>query len=125
VHSRWILRTGDLTYKGLTSAAQVLERVSSWPLTLEPDWRAMHSPLRSQRIRAAADNLAQRLAAHCPACQRPGFWPDDAEAGLPCIACGTPTHKIHRRTARCGCGFTQTYPVETWADPFDCPCCNP
>jgi hypothetical protein len=121
----WILRTGDLAYKGLTSAAQVLQRLSSWPLTLEPDWRAMYSPLRSQRIRAAADNLAKRLAAQCPACQRPGFWPDDAEAGLPCTGCGAQTHKIQRRTAHCACGFTRTYPVSALADPFDCPCCNP
>ncbi|MCD8520663.1 MAG: hypothetical protein LRY72_00085 [Saccharospirillaceae bacterium] len=69
----WIVRHAGLTCKGLTTAAQILERVSAWPLTLEPDWRAMHSPLRAQRIRAAADNLAQRLAAHCPACQRPRF----------------------------------------------------
>lgn len=121
----WIIRTDDNVEKALTTKTELLTRVSSWPATLEPDWRAMYSPLRGQRIEAAANNLAQRLSSHCPACSRPDFWPDDIHTGLPCRVCGTPTHLIHRRIARCNCGFTQAHPIETLADPFDCPNCNP
>ena len=121
----WLLRNDAVLHKGLLSVAQILHHAPDWPVTLEPDWRAMLSPMRRQRIYAAAQNLAERLRQLCPACRRPDFWPDDVRPGLPCADCATPTSRILSRTARCLCGFSQTTVVSTVADPYDCPRCNP
>ena len=40
---------------------------------LETDMRAHLNPLRQKVIRAAAEQLAQRLGSTCPRCQAPGF----------------------------------------------------
>ncbi len=96
-------------------------------LVISDDLRAHHCPERREHIRRAMENLIERLQLACPQCDTPGFWPDHAHPGLPCRACGSPTHSIKARTARCGhCQFEQTYPVaEPEADPSLCPHCNP
>ena len=121
----WMLRKNEKILKGLSQEMDIMPHLTDWPAELEPDWRAMHSPLRGQRIREAAADLALRLTQCCPACQRPDFRPQQLEPGLPCAACGAPTHRILRRIARCPCGYQETTEVSGLADPFDCQYCNP
>ena len=96
-------------------------------LTISDDLRAHQCPERRENIHKAMENLIARLLTPCPSCRTPGFWPDHVHSGLPCRSCGTPTHSIKARTARCAhCNTEQTYPVsETAADPGLCPLCNP
>lgn len=45
------------------------------------DQRAHHNPRRRGVIRAAATDLAARLASHCPACASPGYGTEASEPG--------------------------------------------
>ena len=126
----WIARPGGVLRKGLAAAeVESLARSGAlgWPLSLEPDLRAMCSPLRRQRIRQAAEDLVVRLDSRCPRCDATDFVPDRVETGLPCSACGTPTGRVSRRVARCrACGHEETQSaIPEAADPYYCPCCNP
>ena len=93
---------------------------------VEPDLRAHHNPSRRRVLRRLAETLARRLATPCPACTAPGFGRVDAEPGLPCRACGTPTplagNEIHACAA---CEHRAGRPAGDLADPRDCPHCNP
>lgn len=93
---------------------------------VEPDLRAHHNPSRRLILSALAETLARRLATACPSCAAPGFGRIDAESGLPCRICATPTPL--RRSAIDGCtacGHREIRPVRTPADPLHCPACNP
>jgi hypothetical protein len=107
-------------------AAHFVEQIPA-DLRITYDLRAHQSPQRRVHIARAAENLFARLACVCPDCARPGFWPDQTETGLPCAACGTPTHSLSARIAQCaGCGYQQrTAVAEALADPATCPWCNP
>ena len=93
---------------------------------VEPDLRAHHNP-RRRLIRAnLAETMAGRLATPCPSCSAPGFGRVDAEPGLPCRACGTPTSLRHSEIHACAvCTHRESRPVRGAADPADCPVCNP
>lgn len=107
-------------------AAQFAENIPA-DLRITYDLRAHHSPQRRVHIARATENLLARLACNCPECERPGFWPDQPETGLPCADCGTPTHSLSARIAQCaGCGYRQRTAVnKALADPATCPWCNP
>jgi len=129
-----ILKAQGLIGKGLVGAPAVTEQLqrwfktlTPWPLTVSYDLRAHHCPERRTRIAKAAENLAERLLSACPGCGRPGFWPDEVEIGLPCQWCKTPTNAIMRRLATCPqCHYQQAFAVaEDYADPANCPVCNP
>lgn len=93
---------------------------------VEPDLRAQHNPSRRRVLTALADKLARRLATECPACAAPGFGRVDAEAGLPCRICGTPTELVVNEFHGCAaCGHRVSRAVGGGADPADCPQCNP
>lgn len=93
---------------------------------IEPDLRAHHNPSRRLILGDLAQTLAQRLATPCPSCAAPGFGRIDAEPGLPCRTCETPTplrrNEIHACTA---CGHQVSRPEPGEADPAHCPSCNP
>lgn len=94
---------------------------------VEPDLRAHHNPSRRQVLTRLARTLAHRLTTPCPECRIPGFGRVGSEPGLPCRICRSPTPlascEIH---ACCLCEHTLSRPVPTpWADPADCPECNP
>jgi len=65
----------------------------------ETDLRAFANPSRMLRIAEAAGDLLAKLTSLCPACQAPGFAVTSRVAGLPCEACGTPTH--HHKSEFC------------------------
>lgn len=97
------------------------------PLMLQYDLRAHCSPERQQVIRQAAEHLAKKLQAPCPACRKPGFWPEQPIAGLPCADCGAPSSQAKGQRACChSCGYQQDFlSTASFADPACCPLCNP
>ena len=95
---------------------------------IETDLRAFANPTRMQRIQEAAANLLDRLQSPCPACQRPGYWVVEREAGLPCGICGTPTGIYRAEVRECPCCHHRERSPRldlTVADPAYCPRCNP
>ena len=100
---------------------------TQWPLTISYDLRAHHCPERREHIAKATMNLVERLLSCCPNCKLPGFWPDKFQFGLPCEWCGSPTNALMQRISLCrNCQHQQEFNVdEDFADPFNCPKCNP
>ncbi len=120
----------------------VVKTATSWPafrqaaaglladhgeLWIETDLRAHRSPGRRRAIARATLALVRSLTSPCPACAAPGFISSQAEPGLPCAACSTPTGLASAHIRRCGsCGEHSRTPVRaTRADPALCPFCNP
>ena len=131
---RWVLRIDDEILKGLTfeEVEKALDIAKSlgkltWPLTVQPDLRAMHCPERQEMIREAAEDLARRLQACCPECEAPNFVVKEIEQGLPCELCSLPTKQPQAEILSCAeCGFSQSQNVaKPHADPRFCDWCNP
>ena len=112
---------------GLTSAIVAAAAGSADGLALvEPDLRAHHNPSRRRVLERLSLKLARRLATRCPVCRCPGFGRVDAETGLPCTACGTPTPLVRNEIHGCAaCPHLASRPVLGGADPGRCPKCNP
>lgn len=122
----WILRQPGVIHKGLYHAVDIENLCISWPITLEPDLRAMHSPERRRHIRQAAEALAQQLQNPCPSCDYPGFAVVTQTPGLPCEVCSAPTQQIKLQQWHCSrCGHESNKACETFADPYFCLLCNP
>lgn len=125
----WIWRQPDVIHKGLYDAAAIsalLAENGAWPLVLEPDFRALHSPERRQRIAQAASKLAQQLQSLCPACDYPGFAVAKRTPGLACAVCSAPTQQVQQQVWHCSrCEHEWQQPIEGAADPFYCALCNP
>ena len=111
----------------LTSAIAAAVAASPQGLALvEPDLRAHRNPSRRRVLRGLAARLADRLATGCPACGTPGFGRVDAETGLPCRLCQTPTVLVRTEIHGCAsCAYQLVRPVSAAADPGICPACNP
>lgn len=93
---------------------------------VEPDLRAHHNPSRRIILARLATSLAHRLATGCPACGTPGFGRVDAEPGLRCRVCDTPTDRVGAEIHGCpSCEHRAIRPVGGHAEPSDCPACNP
>ena len=125
-----LLKQGARLEKALTPAQALLcceQWLARGAVTLEYDLRAHCSPERQQVIRLAADNLRQRLQQLCPRCHKPGFWPELPLAGLPCADCGQPTSQPRGLRACCRhCDYQQAFLQSSgFADPANCPQCNP
>ena len=64
-----------------------------------------------QVLRALSWKLAKRLERLCPKCRTPGFGPIQSRRGLPCEACGMPTHWIDFEIDGCSvCGHAEARP---------------
>jgi hypothetical protein len=119
--------------KGITDTAAmhsaITAAVAASPeglAVVEPDLRAHCNPSRRKVLRRLAARLASRLATECPACAAPGFGRVDAEPGLPCRDCDTPTPLVRAQIHACAvCPHQLTRPVAGDADPAVCPSCNP
>ncbi|WP_395713878.1 DUF6671 family protein [Reyranella sp.] len=75
------------------------------------DMRAHRNPTRMQVLRALSWKLARRLQCLCPKCQAPGFGLTQSRRGLPCEACGTPTHWVDFEIDACtACGHAAVRP---------------
>jgi hypothetical protein len=72
------------------------------------DMRAHRNPTRMRVLRALAWKLAKRLERLCPACGAPGFGEIGVQRGLPCEACGSPTHWVDFHIDGCSaCGHAE------------------
>jgi hypothetical protein len=90
------------------------------------DLRAHQCPPRRPAIRAAAADLAARLARSCRRCGAPGVGIVRVLPGRPCGWCGGPTLEPSERVLGCPtCGGEEVEPHEGTADPGSCPACNP
>ncbi len=75
------------------------------------DMRAHRNPTRMQVLRALSWKLAKRLECLCPKCAAPGFGLSQSRRGLPCEACGMPTHWIDFEIDACtACGHAAVRP---------------
>lgn len=121
--------------KGI-AAREELEAAFAWAqaqsasglVFLENDLRAHANPTRMERIREAAEDLAARLASHCPACGAPGFWLVERIPGLPCADCGAPTRETRAEVhgcVKCAYRATRERTEPRHADPGRCDYCNP
>jgi len=135
---RLVIRPKDETHtqfrKGLADWASLQDAVT-WAMDLAPnrrafvetDMRAFANPTRLENIRLAAEDLARRLASHCPVCGAPGFSLAGRVPGLPCEDCGTPTREakadIHR-CVRCEHGVLMELD-QKYASARYCGYCNP
>lgn len=119
--------------KGITDLAALHDAIAATALhhphqqvLVVTDLRAHHNPRRRPVIRAAAADLAARLASRCPTCSSPGYGTEGSEPGRPCAACGTPTHETAALIWSCpACRFEHRAPEPGCADPTWCPECNP
>jgi hypothetical protein len=121
--------------KGIDSWS-ALEAAFAWALrtsaskliSVETDGRAHTNPERMANIGRAAQDLAARLAALCPACGAPGFWSIERLGGLPCRACGAPTNETRAHIHGCvKCDYRETHVASDreFSDPTYCDYCNP
>lgn len=96
---------------------------------VETDLRAHACPSRRRVIAAAAQRLADRLAARCPSCAAPGWGRVEVLLGVPCAWCGTEVARPRAEVDGCAaCEHRETRPIippEAYADPGQCPVCNP
>lgn len=95
---------------------------------IESDFRALHHPVRQRVIGRAAERLALRLAALCPACDAPGWGISHRSRGAPCSLCGATTLQVCREHHSCPrCDHTESRAVagSEAVDPAHCPRCNP
>lgn len=111
------------------AVAEALALSESGRALLMTDMRAHVNPRRMAVIGTLAQRLAARLARPCPACAAPGWGRLRLEAGLPCGDCGTPTGLIRSEILGCtACGAEAEQPVPgapDFAEPGQCPMCNP
>ncbi len=95
---------------------------------LYADMRAHRNPTRMRVLRALSWKLAKRLERLCPECHAPGFGSIGSRRGLPCEACGEPTHWVDFEIDGCSvCGHAETRPRKdgrTTAPRRACPSCR-
>jgi len=108
----------DHPVKGLATEEEVIatmdreaERSTEGLAVLYSDMRAHRNPTRMKVLRAAGWQLARRLQCLCPKCRAPGFGRIQSRRGLPCEACGDPTHWIDFEIDGCNaCGHAEARP---------------
>ena len=111
------------------AVAEALALSDSGRALIATDMRAHVNPRRMSVIGDLAARLAARLACPCPACAAPGWGRLRVEAGLPCGDCGTPTGLLRTEIlgcTACGAEAAQPFPgAPIFAEPGQCPICNP
>ncbi|MGY3717717.1 DUF6671 family protein [Sutcliffiella cohnii] len=70
-------------------------------VVIETDMRAMYNPLRMENIKAATENLVNKIFQLCPSCDFPGFDIVEKRRGLLCNHCGLPTEGIKASIYQC------------------------
>lgn len=133
----FVVRSSDMTQpiKNLATVEAVIDamdrearRSDDGLAVLYSDMRAHKNPLRMKVLRAAGWKLARRLQRLCPQCHAPGFGPIGSRRGLPCEACGEPTHWIDFEIDGCGvCGHAASRPRidgRTTAARLSCKACR-
>lgn len=96
---------------------------------LETDMRAHVNPTRMRSIRRLGIALVRRLRALCPHCGLPGWGLVETVPGLPCRHCRSATLLTLAELWGCQqCGARRPKPRRDgllWAEPAQCPLCNP
>ena len=116
----FVMRNTDFNdaHKNLTTVDQAVAAVNreaarsadGYALLIS-DMRAHRNPMRMRVLRALGWKLAKRLECLCPKCAAPGFGPIGSRRGLPCEACGEPTHWIDFEIDGCAaCGHAASRP---------------
>ena len=123
------IRKGIADWTDLQAAfAWALDQSESRCAFIETDMRAHANPTRMDNIRLAAEDLASKLSSFCPACGTPGFWIVEHLAGLPCEACGAPTHETCADVygcCKCAHRVTRERTGAVHASAGRCDYCNP
>lgn len=123
---------GPIIAKGIASRTELealcRRHFTAWGrLWLEADMRAHLNPTRMAAVALAAEDLARRLMARCPACGHPDWTPRIAD-GRPCAWCNSPTVERwieHRLCAECGHAEDTVIDPGRKAEPGHCSHCNP
>ncbi len=124
------IRKGIANVEDLTASVSECAQASSDGFAcIETDLRAHACPSRQAIITAAAERLAQRLAALCPSCGSPGWGVVDVLFGIPCAWCGSEVRRPRAEVDGCeACKHQEIRSVvalEARADPAECQICNP
>ncbi|MHB1487095.1 MAG: DUF6671 family protein [Acidimicrobiales bacterium] len=124
------IRKGIASIEGLTAAiTECASAATDGHACVETDLRAHACPSRRTIIAVAAERLAGRLAARCPACGAPGWGRVDVLLGVPCAQCGTEIARPRAEIDGCAaCEHRAARPVmgsATRVDAGECPICNP
>jgi len=111
----------------LDALLQSVERgLVAGTVALQTDMRAHRNPTRMAMIARAAEALAARLSHACPACDAPGFGPQEAVPGALCEVCGEPTTVAKAEFWRCPrCDWVEQRPLAQRAKAERCDRCNP
>lgn len=123
-------------FKGLCSFAALEDAFreakqfsSNGNVWVETDMRAQFNPSRMKVIGELAVILADRLAAHCPKCNLPGWGKVRVQKGLECSWCGAETDMIKYEVFGCTkCTYEENMERTDrlkQADPGNCSYCNP
>ena len=123
------IRKGIATWAELEAAFVWAHKQSvSGHVFLETDVRADANPARMENIRLAAEDLAKKLCALCPACGTPGFWMVERVAGLACADCSAPTRETRAEVdgcRKCAHRVVREQCDLPYANPGRCDYCNP
>jgi len=96
------------------------------PVDLSTDMRAHRNPKRMQMIARCAQDLATRLATHCPQCKAPGFGAHAPVLGALCEECHMPTRQARAVVFKCvACGFESENHLRSEVKAQYCDYCNP
>lgn len=128
-------QVGEL-FKGLHTPQALAEAIArcraadpDGRVWLETDMRAHCNPTRMRSIRQLGLALVRRLRRPCQACGSPGWGLIDTRSGLPCAECGTATELTLAEIWGCQqCSVRREKPRRDgllFADPSQCPWCNP
>ncbi len=132
-----IVRTGNPEnpfVKGIFSEEELFDAFNQaiqWcgEAEVETDMRAMCNPSLMRVIEQVTEKLCQRLLQECHQCRTPGFGFQEVVYGLACELCGSATHEILHEIHGCvACNFQQQIipkDRKDFADPGNCPACNP
>lgn len=121
---------GINTYEDLNQAFEIcLKKSPENQVWVETDMRAHLNPMRQAVIGRLAQQMAGRLAKHCPSCDIPGWGKQREERGLACQACGFETELVKHEIWGCvKCEHEASMPRQdnlAFAQPQFCPYCNP
>ena len=123
--AKGIVERGDLDRAIAAAAAASADRCA----LIETDMRAHLNPTRMDTLARLSMQLAQRLAAQCPACCAPGWGRVEVTRGLPCELCRLPTQVIAAEVFGCAaCGHRASQPRRdgmVHAQAMHCDACNP
>jgi len=123
-------RKGIMTYEELVEAVDLASRISEdGRARVTTDLRAHMNPTRMAAIGRLASRLAIRVATECPECHAPGFGRAAPAPGLHCVDCGEESIIPRGDILKCqACKHEheeRRLPIREFAEPGECPRCNP